>query len=161
MVRIAAQTGDTLVVEAGDPAFARILLALSGICLGVAAVMLFAFARPWHTESFRGVVLGAVLFLAGFVAVFERATFEFDRAAGTLTWRRRRAFTTKSGLVPLREIREVVLQTAIGNAVNPKRRIALILPGSELPLSVGYAPDADGAARGLVEDIQRFIGNTA
>src|SRR5688572_25575566 len=103
-MRIAEQTSDRLIVEAGDPAFARILLALAVVFAAVAAVMFVALPRAWRAESFQGAVLGAVLFLIGFLAVFERATFVFDRAGRTLTWRRRRAFTARSGLVPFQHI---------------------------------------------------------
>ena len=158
-MKIAEQTSDRLIVEAGDPAVARILLALAVVCVGVAAVMVFALPRAWRAESVLGVVLAAVLFLGGFLAVFERATFVFDRAARTLTWRRRRAFSTRSGRVPFQQIREVVLQTSVASGtVNPKRRVALLLPAEELPLSVAYAPDVSGSARALVETIRKVIG---
>jgi len=159
LMKIADQTSDRLIVEAGDPAFARILLALALVCACVTAVMFFVVPQAWRAESFQGVALAAVLFVIGYLAVFERATFIFDRAARTLTWRRRRAFATRSGLVPFQQIREVVLQTSMSaGVVNPKRRVALLLLGEELPLSVGYAPDVSGSAHALAETIRKVLG---
>src|SRR5688572_1747222 len=143
-MRIVDESHEKLIVEAGDRAFAGILLALTLGCVAVAAVALFALPNAWGVESFQGVACAAVLFLAGFIAIFERATFVFDRATRTLTWQRRRAFTATSGSVPFEQIREVVLQTGIGNAINPKRRVALLLADGELPLSVAYATDVSG-----------------
>jgi hypothetical protein len=157
-MRIVLQRGDRLIVEVGDPGFARVLVVLSGVSLIAAAIVLFAVPRGWRAESFQGLVLGAVLFLGAFVAVFERATFDFDRAARRLTWRRRRIFGSRSGSVPFEQIREVVLQTSPASShANPKRRVALLLEERELPLSVGYAPDVGGAARALVETLTRFV----
>jgi hypothetical protein len=156
-MKVVDRSSARLVVETGDRAFPEVLVALALGCAAVAAVMLFALPDAWRLDSFQGVACAAALFLAGFVALFERATFVFDRATRTLTWRRRRAFSAASGSMPFRHIREVVLQTAIGNAINPKRRIALLLADGELPLSVGYAPDVSGAARALADAIRAAI----
>lgn len=157
-MRIVQQSGERLIVEVGDPGFARVLVALSGVSAIAAAIVLFAVPQGWRADSFQGLVLGAVLFLAAFVAVFERATFDFDRAARRLTWRRRRVFGSRSGSVPFEQIREVVLQTSPGSSrANPKRRVALLLAEQELPLSVGYAPDVGGAAHALAQTLTRFV----
>ena len=52
-MRIVHQTGERLIVEAGDPGFARVLVVLSGVSLIAAAIVLFAAPRGWRAESVR------------------------------------------------------------------------------------------------------------
>lgn len=154
-MKIAEKTRDRLVVKAGDQTFAWLLLALAGGCLGIAGVIYFVNPRAASSESFQGTLLAAGLFLIGFLALFEQAIFIFDRKTRQLTWRRRRAFSNRSGTVPFDQIQAVISQTSLER--NPKQRIALVLPGKELPLSVAYAPDAGGSALELAETIRQFL----
>ena len=154
-MKIAEKTRDRLVVKAGDQTFAWLLLALAGGCLGIAGVIYFVNLRAISSEGFQMALLAACLFLVGFLALFEQATFIFDRKTRQLTWRRRRVFSNRSGIVPLDQIQAVISQTNLER--NPKRRLALVLPGEELPLSVAYAPDPGGVSLELAETIRQFL----
>jgi hypothetical protein len=156
-MKIAEQTPDRLVIHVDDLAFARALLGLFIVCAGTAVVIYLNDPRPTDTDRFWGALFGAVFFLVGFLAVYERAKFVFDRATHELVWQRRRAFTKRSGNIRFEQIRDVVIQTT-GSQVNPKQRLTLLVsPDEELPLSVAYAPGASGSNVELRKRIQQFI----
>ncbi|NUQ63651.1 MAG: hypothetical protein HUU20_14335 [Pirellulales bacterium] len=159
-MKIVEKTEDRLVIEAGDPVFAWVLLALCVASALTAAIKYLAQPHAISTESFQGLVAAAILFQVGFVAVFERATFVFDQAERTVDWRRLRIFTRRSGLVHFEEVRDVVAQTNGSPRAGKscKWRIALVLAEEEIPLSVAFAPDRSGSHRALAETIREFIG---
>jgi hypothetical protein len=158
-VKITEHAKDRLVIEAGAVGFARALLVLFIVSAAAAAAFYLYDPRATNTDRFWGTLAAAVLFLVGFLAVYERAQFVFNRATRELLWHRRRAFTNRSGKVPFAQIRGVVMQTT-GNRINPSKRVTLLVPpDEEIPLSVGYAPDPSGSYTKLQETIEQFMGN--
>jgi hypothetical protein len=149
-----------LVIQAGDAAFARLLFAASALCVAVAAGLYLLHPHAATTERLQGLAASAGVFLVAALGLFERATFVFDGDARTLSWQRRRAFTTSGGTLAFDAIRDVASKTfgPGGEArVNPRRRVVLVLAQEELPLTVAYAPDPSGAFRALATQIRRFL----
>ncbi len=103
--------------------------------------------------------MGAALTgLVGFLAIFERSTFVFDRDRRQLCWERQRAWGKRSGVEAFEDIRSVATPRPLGDDGTPSRRVVLLLKEQELPLSIGYAPDPDGACLLLADTIRQFIG---
>ena len=159
-MNVAEQSAGRLVVEAGDHRFAGVLLAL---CIGFAAwAVVLGLQRPGAITAERALapMLGSAIFLAGFLALYERARFSFERSTRTLTWRRRRAFGTRSGRVAFDRIDAVLTQvtTSGKGSTQPKWRLALFIEGEALPVSVAYVPDGSARLLSLAETIRRFVG---
>ena len=156
-MKIAEKTESRLVVEVSDLVFARALLILFIVFLGAGATMYLYDSRAPGSERLWGTLLAAVLFLVAFLAVYERATFVFDRTTRELVWERRRALIHRSGKIRFDQIRDVVMQRT-GTRVNPKKRVTLLVsPGGEIPISVAYAPDPGGSFSALQEAIKQFV----
>lgn len=159
MTKIVEQTESRLVVRVGDPTFAGLLLALAVGFGGVALALSLTDPQATGTERFQGLVAGSLLFLVGFLAVFEQAEFGFDRPTRTLRWQRCRAFGQRSGAIPFDQIQAVVAQPSSSESGGrvPKWRVALLLATGELPLTVAYAPDPNGSVRALARTLEEFL----
>ncbi|MGH8663758.1 MAG: hypothetical protein ACREUX_05780 [Burkholderiales bacterium] len=159
-MKIVEHNRDRLVIEAGDARFAWLLAALcAGSAVWAAAICI---QRPSAIGSERvlGLIAGSGIFLAAFLALFERARFVFDRRARSLQWRRRRALGTRAGSVPFEQIRAVLAQVTVSgkSGTHPKWRLALGLDREHLPVSVAYVPDGSAYTLSLSETVRRFIG---
>ncbi len=156
-MRIAEQCRDRLVVTAGDAAFARLLLVAGVACVGVAVCLYATQPRALGSAGFRGAACGSVLFLTGFVAIFEQARFVFDGRTRRLAWSRRRAYGSDGGTVAFDEIRDIVFRALSDGVPNPKWRVEIRLGQETLPLSVAFAPDPGGEGRALADTLQSFV----
>jgi hypothetical protein len=158
-LKIVEQGKERLVIEAGDHRFAWLLLALAIGMAGWAFVLCLQRPGAIASERVLGLMLGSAIFLTGFLALYERARFVFERSTRTLTWRRRRAFGTRSAGVPFDRIRAVLAQvTRSGKgSTQPKWRLALSIDGELLPVSVAYVPDGAARVLGMSEIVRRFI----
>jgi hypothetical protein len=159
-VKIVENSDQRLVIEAGDALFAVVLAALAlGFGAWAAAILI---QRPGAiaTERVIGLLGGSGVFLVAFLALYERARFEFDRRRRMLTWRRRRVTGTRSGSVSFDRIRAVLVQVTVSGrtGTHPKWRLALALEREVVPISVAYAPDGKAEVLGLSETVRRFIG---
>ena len=159
-MKIVERSKNRLVIEAGDARFAWLLAAL---CAGSAVwAALICIQRPSAIDSERvlGLIAASAIFLAGFLALYERARFVFDRSTRSLQWRRRRAFGSRSGNVPFDRIQAVLAQVTVSGkgSTHPKWRLALGLDGEQLPVSVGYVPDGSAYTLSSSETVRRFIG---
>src|SRR5581483_1031621 len=135
--KVFQQSDHTLIVETDSATFAKLCLFGGGVCAVSAAVKFLSQPHPFDNESFVGLLAGAVIGLLLFLVVFEQNVFVFDRTRRVVRWQRRRAFSKKSGETPFAEIQAVVAQRPIGDDGVPSRRVALLTPGQELPLSLG------------------------
>jgi hypothetical protein len=156
-MRIAEHRRDQLVVTAGDAAFARLLLLAAVACLGLAVFLYATQPHALGSGGFRGAVFGSVVFLTGFVAIFEQARFVFDGRARRLAWSRRRAYGSDAGTVPFDDIRDIVFRALSDGVPNPKWRVEIRLGQGTLPLSVAFVPDPGGESRALAETLQSFV----
>ena len=159
-LKIVEQGKERLVIEAGDHRFAWLLLALAIGMAGWAAVLVLERPGAIATERVLGLALGSAIFLTGFLALYERARFVFERSTCALTWRRRRAFGRRSGRVAFGRIGAVLAQvtTSGKGSTQPKWRLALSIDGELLPISVAYVPDGSAFVLGMTEIVRRFIG---
>jgi hypothetical protein len=78
-MKIVQETAQSLIVKSNGLVLAGVFLA-GFIVFGAMAVVKY-FSQPGaiHGESFQGAVGAALTGLIGFLAVFERSTFVFDR----------------------------------------------------------------------------------
>jgi hypothetical protein len=157
-MRIVRQTEDALIVESDGRVVAGVFLVCFIAFAVFAGVKYFTDANAVHGESFQGALGAALMGLLGFLAVFERSTFDFDGRARALHWHRQRAFRRRAGVVAFGEIQAVVAQRPIADDGIPSRRVVLRLAGEELPLSIGYDSDGDGRCLRLAEAIRQFVG---
>jgi hypothetical protein len=159
-VKIVEQSEERLVIEAGDARFAWLLAALCAGSAVWAAVICAQRPSAIATERVLGLIAGSGIFLIGFLALFERARFVFDRTTRSLRWRRRRALGTRCGSVAFDRIRAVLAQVTVSGkgGTHPKWRLALGLDREQLPVSVAYVPDGSAYVLSMSETVRRFIG---
>ncbi len=156
--KIVEHSKDRLIVETGDPEFMRLLMLCAAVCILVAICMVLTLSKAWRMEVFQGVLLAAAFFILIFLILFEHSVFIFDCATSRLAWRKRRAFSLAAGDIKFQEVKDVLIQTSIGDPANPKRRIALLCAEGELPLSASYAPDPGGVSELVVDAIKGALG---
>jgi hypothetical protein len=106
-----------------------------------------------------GPLLGATMCFAIAVATSETARFAFDPARRRIDWRRRWTWWRRAGVIPFDHVRDVLVQSPVGDDGVPSRRIALRLAdGGELPMTTGYSPDPDDAMVHLASRIRALVG---
>jgi hypothetical protein len=166
-MKVVRRDVDRLVLDSDSRALDRLLLAVAIAMAAVAATRYLQLAHPFGNESFQGAAAAGLLALVGFVGVFERSRFEFNRASGDFHWRQRRAFWERSGKIALSAIRHVVIQNPIGAVTRTpplgpgvrSRRICVITDGrEEIPLGISYVPDPDSRLLELAGEIRTFLG---
>lgn len=160
-MRVHRPTDEVLSVKTDDSPFALLWLTVAALCAAWGAYLFFTVRSAWNRENFQGAVCGAVTGIIGFLALYERGEFTFDRGKRTFFWHRRRALRQRSGVVPFDDIRSIVVQTPIGDDGVPSRRVTVVTESGEVPLTLAYMPDADGRIRSLAESLQKFVGKYA
>lgn len=148
---------DILIVKVEANAFAFLFL-VCFIVLGSMAALQYARTGSMHSERFQGSVGGAAMGLLGFLFMFERSVFVFDGVQRQVRWHRRRALRKRAGVIPFGMIQSVAMQSPLGDEGVPSRRIVLVLPGQEIPISMGYFPDHGDSCLMLGERIRQLIG---
>lgn len=138
-MRITEDTAERLTIQIDESRFAWGLIGVSLLCTVWIGVILATGRFNQNTERFWGLTCGALMFLFGGMAIFERSSFVFDKRSRELSWSRLYMFRKKSGRVPFDLIKDVVSRT-LAPRVNPSRRLVLVLKEGELPLSIAYAP---------------------
>jgi hypothetical protein len=105
-------------------------------------------------------LLGAIAVCVGSgLVLWERSHFIFDPRTRTVRWRRRWAWSEKSGTLEFSQLRNVIAQTMGESREYPDRRISLqTVEGSLVPLTQGYAPDAKGELVQLAGRIRDLLG---
>lgn len=141
-MKITEDTAEKLSITNDESGFARVLGGLFLICAAFALTMLMTGSYVREEERFWGLLCGAAIFLVSGLAIYERASFEFDKRRKELHWVRVRAFSRRSGVVAFAHIKDVLAQ-ALGNPVNPKRRLVLLLEEGQLPLTTALAPSTE------------------
>ena len=75
-------------------------------------------------------------------------------------WRRRWALRQRSGSIPFGSVQSVLVERPIGDDGTPSRRIVLkTIAGEDIPMTVGYRPDADGAVVHIASRIRVILGH--
>jgi hypothetical protein len=153
------ERGDgTIVVTYDSIRLTWLMLAATAILLAVAGYDVFI-----GTRGFDRIVglLGAAgtCFLVAIVFL-ERAWFEFSPATRIVTWRRRWALRQYAGSLPFGSIELVIVERPIGDDGTPSRRIVLkTKEAQDIPITVGYRPDADGTVRTIASRIRGLLGH--
>ena len=151
--------GDEIVVLYNSLGLAKVMVAATALLLAVAGYDLFIGARG--TERLVGLLGAAVTVLVVFVFL-EDAWFRFSRDSRIVTWRRRWALRQRSGSLPFASIQSVRVERPIGDDGTPSRRITLrTTAGEEIPITVGYRPDADGTVLQIASRIRGLLGHDA
>lgn len=148
----------TLVVDAGDNRWAFVFLALFVALAGMAVSTYRTVPYALATERFQGSVGGATMTLVGFLVTFERARFVFDPHRREVRWRRRRVFRARDGTIPFAAITAIIAQRPLRDDGAPRRRLVLTLADGEVPLTAGYARDADDRALRLAAELRQLVG---
>jgi hypothetical protein len=150
--------GGRLVVTVAAPGLARLLL---GLGVGCVAWALWHVVSPVvATDQLIGLVCGAATCLGGGLLLLEDASFAFDRATRTIAWRRRWAWSRRSGSLAFDAVTDVRVETPVGDEGVPSRRIVLDVAGARrpLPLTVGFAPDYGDATLLIARRIREALG---
>jgi hypothetical protein len=98
-MKVVQKTDYSLLVKSDDLAFAGLFFVCFIVFAVLAAVQYFSYPGAFHSESFQGAVGAALTGLVGFLALFERSTFVFDRGLRVVRWQRQRALRRRSGVV--------------------------------------------------------------
>jgi|RhiMethySRZTD1v2_1073278.scaffolds.fasta_scaffold00346_23 hypothetical protein len=147
----------TLVVSYDSVGLTRLMLAATVLFLAVAGYDIFLGARD--TERLIGLLASAGTCLLVALVFLERAWFEFAPDRQTVTWRRRWALQNRSGSIPFRSIRSVLVEQPIGDEGTPSRRITLKTVNGDIPITVGYRPDADGLVVEIARRLRALLGH--
>jgi len=147
----------TIIVTYDSTRLTWLMLAGAAVCLIVAGYDVSAGARG--TDRVLGLFGAAGTCLLVAVVFLERAWFEFAPATRIVTWRRRWALRERSGTTPFKAIQSVLVERPIGDEGTPSRRIVLkTMDGDDIPITVGYRPDADGAVLRIASRIRALLG---
>jgi hypothetical protein len=148
----------TIVVTYDSTRLTRLMLAAAAVCLAVAGYDVFIGARG--TDRVLGLFGAAGTCLLVAVVFLERAWFAFAPATRIVTWRRRWALQQRSGTTPFTAIQSVLVERPIGEDGTPSRRIVLkTIDGEDIPITVGYRPDGDGAVLHIASRIRALLGH--
>ena len=138
----------TAVVSYDSLRLTRFMLTATVLLLAVAGYDSFVGARG--TERLVGLLGAAATCLLVGIVFLERSWFQFAPATRLVTWRRRWALRQRAGTIPFNSIQSVLVERPIGDDGTPSRRIVLkTVAGEDIPVTVGYRPDADGALAAL------------
>jgi len=148
------EANGSLIVQYDSTRLAKLFLALSAICIvALAYNVLLAGARAvpaLAVLSLMGSLVGLVL--------YEKAQFTFDPQSQLVTWRRRWAWSRQTGTMPFARVKDVLVQSPVGDEGIPSRRLCLqVLEGKDLPLTRGYATDGRDELLHLAGRIRRFV----
>jgi hypothetical protein len=148
----------TIVVTYDSIRLTWLMLAATAILLAVAGYDVFLGTRG--LDRIVGLLGAAVTCLIVAIVFLERAWFEFSPATRIVTWRRRWGLRTHSGSLPFGSIELVTVERPIGDDGTPSRRIVLkTKEAQDIPITVGYRPDADGATLEIVSRIRELLGH--
>jgi hypothetical protein len=155
------EAGDgTIVVTYDSTALTRLMLAATAIFIAVAVYDVSLGDRG--TERLVGLLGAAATCFVVAIVFLENAWFQFAPANRVVTWRRRWALRQRSGSVPFDSIQAVLVERPIGDEGTPSRRIMLrTTDGQEIPITVGYRPDADGTLLQIANRIRALLGHDA
>jgi hypothetical protein len=152
------ERGDgTLIVTYDSQGLTRFMLAATVLFLAVAGYDVFIGARG--TDRLIGLLASATTCLLVALVFFERAWFEFAPGSRTVTWRRRWALQQRSGSISFASIRSVLVERPIGDEGTPSRRITLKTINGDIPITVGYRPDADGLVLQIASRLRALLGH--
>ena len=148
----------TTIVTYDSTRLTWLMLAGAAVCLIVAGYDVSIGARG--TDRVLGLFGAAGTCLLVAVVFLERAWFEFAPSTRIVTWRRRWALRERSGTTPFKAIQSVLVERPIGDEGTPSRRIVLkTMGGDDIPITVGYRPDADGAVLHIANRIRALLGH--
>ena len=155
------EAGDgTIVVTYDSTGLTRLMLAATTIFLAVAVYDVFL--GDLGTERLVGLLGAAATCFVVAIVFLENAWFQFAPANRVVTWQRRWALRKRSGSVPFDSIQTVLVERPIGDEGTPSRRIMLrTTDGQEIPITVGYRPDADGTVLQIANRIRALLGHDA
>jgi hypothetical protein len=148
----------TILVTYDSTRLTWLMLAVGGVCLATAGYDVFIGSRG--TDRLAGLLGAAGTCLLVAIVFLERAWFQFAPATRIVTWRRRWALRQRSGSIPFGSVQSVLVERPIGDDGTPSRRIVLkAIAGEDIPMTVGYRPDADGAVLHIASRIRALLGH--
>jgi hypothetical protein len=147
----------TVLVTYDSRGLSVFMLAFSGLFVLVALYDLSIGTRG--TARLVGLVGSATTGLLVAMVFLERAWFEFSPVTRVVTWRRRWALQQRSGTMPFDSIQSVLVDRPLGDEGTPSRRVTLLTTGGDnIPMTVGYRPDADDTIVRIAARIRAVLG---
>ena len=148
----------TVLVTYDSTRLTWLMLAAGVVCLATAGYDVFIGSRG--TDRLAGLLGAAGTCLLVATVFFERAWFQFAPATRIVTWRRQWALRQRSGSMPFGSVQSVLAERPMGDDGTPSRRIVLkTIAGDDIPMTVGYRPDADGAVLHIAGRIRVLLGH--
>jgi hypothetical protein len=148
----------TILVTYDSTRLTWLMLVVGGVCL--ATVGYDVFIGPRGTDRLAGLLGAAGTCLLVAIVFLERAWFQFAPATRIVMWRRRWALRRQSGSIPFGSVQSVLVERPIGDDGTPSRRIVLkTIAGEDIPMTVGYRPDADGGVLHIASRIRALLGH--
>jgi len=148
----------TILVTYDSTRLTWLMLAVGALCLAIAGYD--AFIGPRGTDRLASLLGAAGTCLLVAIVFLERAWFQFAPATRIVMWRRRGALRQRSGSIPFGSVQSVLVERPIGDDGTPSRRIVLkTIAGEDIPMTVGYRPDADGAVVHIASRIRVILGH--
>ena len=148
----------TILVTYDSTRLSWLMLAVGALCLAIAGYDVFI--GPRGTDRLASLLGAAGTCLLVAIVFLERAWFQFASATRIVMWRRRWALRQRSGSIPFGSVQSVLVERPIGDDGTPSRRIVLkTTAGEDIPMTVGYRPDADGAVLHIASRIRALLGH--
>ena len=148
----------TILVTYDSTRLSWLMLAVGALCLAIAGYDVFI--GPRGTDRLASLLGAAGTCLLVAIVFLERAWFQFALATRIVTWRRRWALRQRSGSIPFGSVQSVLVERPVGDDGTPSRRIVLeTIAGEDIPMTVGYRPDTDGAVLHIASRIRALLGH--
>jgi len=133
---------------------------------GLVVVLAFGGGFEWVSQRMQsthggvsGWLIAAAVLAAIALVAAESGHFVFDRKSRVVRWKRTIAWRRLEGTLPFDEVKDVMLESPIGDGGIPSRRITLRLKdGRVLPLRSNYATDHDDGLVKIAEQIRSALG---
>jgi len=146
-----------LIVTYDGSALTKVMLAVAALFASVAGYDAFIGGRG--PERMIGLLASAATCASIGLVFLETARFDFARATGRITWRRRWALRRRAGSMPFSDVQSVQVERPIGDDGTPSRRIVLrTTEGAGIPLTAGYQPDPDRTVLDIASRIRVLLG---
>lgn len=152
------ERGDgTILVTYDSTKLTWLMVAAAAVCLAVGGYDVFIGVRG--TDRMLGLFGAAGTCLLVAIVFLERSWFQFSPATRIVVWRRRWALRERSGRTPFNAIQSVLVERPMGDDGTPSRRIVLKTLDGDIPITVGYRSDADGAVLHIATRIRAILGH--
>jgi len=155
-MHVTSEGRDRLIITHDSSGWARVL---GGIALVLFVVAGWRYFREGASEHFVGSLGGACTCLLMAAVMFERSRFVVDGRLRQVEWRRQRALRATHGSFSFTQVKAVAAECPLGDDTDGgMRRVVFRTDRGDVPITIGYLPDAHDVAVGLALKLRLMFG---